>query len=159
LLFKRKNKTLSENHLHDKVAKGIADFFIKAQTKFALVMNKRFSNMPMKKLNALLIVFCLSCSGYSIYLIVNAILSSNKKQASFKVERVNVPKQFDKTGDEILRPANYVDEETHKQLQEFKYYMDSLKTNKSKRYDSIMIARPGLMDSVAVLEEIYNSQK
>ena len=115
--------------------------------------------MPMKKLNALLIVFCLSCSGYSIYLIVNAILGSNKKQASFKVERVNVPKQFDKTGDEILRPANYVDEETHKQLQEFKYYMDSLKTNKSKRYDSIMIARPGLMDSVAVLEEIYNSQK
>ena len=37
--------------------------------------------------------------------------------------------------------------------------MDSLKQNKNKQYDSILGARPGLMDSVQVLEEIYYSQK
>ena len=143
----------------DKVAKGIAGFFIKLQTKFAIVMNKLFSNMPVKKINALLIVFCLSSGGYSIYLLANAIFSSDKKQSSFKVDQVDVPKHFDKTGDEISQPENYVDEETHRQLHEFKQYMDSLKTNKDKLYDSIMIARPGLMDSILVLEQIYNSQK
>src|SRR5258705_3388057 len=142
------NKEQKGNPLQDKVAKGFAVFFIKLQTKFAIVMNKLFSNMPAKKLNAVLIVFCLGCGGYSIYLIANAIFSSDKKQSSFKVDQVDVPKHFDKTGDEIIQTESFVDEETHRQLQEFKQYMDSLKTNKNKRYDSIMNVRPGLMDSI-----------
>jgi hypothetical protein len=37
--------------------------------------------------------------------------------------------------------------------------MDSLKLNRTNEYDSILQARPGLMDSVQVLEQIYLSQK
>ena len=161
-LFKKRKESAKDaikSSMSDKVAGKIAHVGIRVQTKFAISMNKLFSNMPVKKLNVFLIVFCLSCGGYSIYLIANAIFSSDKKQSSFKVDQVNVPKHFDKTGDEINQSENYIDEDTYKQLQEFKRYMDSLQTNKSKLYDSIMIARPGLMDSVLVLEQIYNSQK
>jgi hypothetical protein len=37
--------------------------------------------------------------------------------------------------------------------------MDSLKTKSTKQYDSIMLERPGLLDSIMMLEEIYYSQK
>lgn len=159
-MFDRKrNKEQKENKLQDKVAGKIAGAGIKLQTKFADQMNKMFSGMNTNKLKTLVIIFCLGCGGYSIYLAANAIFSSDKKQSSFQVDQVEVPKHFDKAGDEIVQPENYVDEETYRRIQGFKQYMDSLRINKSKLYDSIMIGRPGLMDSVLMLEEIYNSQK
>ena len=94
----------------------------------------RFFDLPVKR-NAPTLINVLSCSKPAL-----------------------VPKHFDKTGDEVI-PEAYVDEETFYKMQGFKKYMDSLKQNKSKQYDSIMQARPGLMDSVQVLEEIYYSQK
>lgn len=157
--IKAKEQDAARSSVSDKVAGKIAGAGIRVQAKFAESMNKLFSNISMKKLKMLLLVFCLGCGGYSIYLIANAIFSADKKQPSFKVDQVDVPKHFDRTGDEIIPPESYVDEETYRQLQGFKRYMDSLKTNKSKLYDSILIARPGLMDSVLVLEQIYNSQK
>ncbi|MEP7376190.1 MAG: hypothetical protein ABI675_22530 [Chitinophagaceae bacterium] len=155
---RKRNKESKENKLQDKVAVKIAGAWIRLQTKLSESMNKLFSKMSVTKLKVMLVVFCLGCGGYSIYLMVNAITSSNK-QPSFKVDQVDVPKHFDETGDEIIQPESYVDEVTFQQIQGFKEYMDSLKTNKSKLYDSIMVARPGLMDSILVLEEIYNSQK
>ncbi|MEP7375304.1 MAG: hypothetical protein ABI675_18025 [Chitinophagaceae bacterium] len=156
---KEKKDEAAKSSVSDKVAGKIASVGIRIQTKITENMNKLFSNMPVKKLKTILIVFCLGCGGYSIYLVANAIFSSDKKQPSFKVDQVDVPKHFDRAGDEMIQLESYVDEETYLQIEGFKQYMDSLQINKSNRYDSIMIARPGLMDSVIVLEEIYNSQK
>ncbi|WP_276502895.1 hypothetical protein [Terrimonas pollutisoli] len=156
---RKRNKEQKENPLQDKVAGTIAGAGIKMQSKFTDFMNKLFAGMNIKKLKTFLIAFCLSCGGYSIYLIANAIFSSDKKQRSFQIDQVEVPKHFDKAGDEIIPPESYVDKETYRKIQRFKQYMDSLQINKSKLYDSIMIARPGLMDSILMLEEIYNSQK
>lgn len=156
---RKRNKEQTENKQQDKVAGKIAGAWLRIQTKFSEHMNKLFSKMSARKLKTMLIVFCLGCGGYSVYLLVNAIVSSDKRQPYFKIDQVDIPKHFDKTGDEITQPESYVDERTYQQIQGFKQYMDSLKINKSKLYDSIMVARPGLMDSILVLEEIYNSQK
>lgn len=72
---------------------------------------------------------------------------------------MDVPKHFNKTGDEELAPEAYVDEETWLQIKQFRNYMDSLKQKARNEYDSILQARPGLMDSVQMLEQIYLSQK
>lgn len=156
---KKGNKEQTENRLPDKVAVKIAGAWIKVQTKFSKCMNKLFSKMSVRDLKVMLIVFCLSCGGYSLYVVANAFGGSDKKQPSFKVDQVDVPKHFDKTGDEMITPENYVDEGVYLLIQGFKQYMDSLKTTKSKLYDSILIARPGLIDSILILEKIYNSQK
>lgn len=159
-MFSRKtNKEQKENKLQDKVAGKIAGAGIKMQSKFSDFMSNLFAGMNAKKLKTFLVIFCLSGGGYSIYLISNAVFSSNKKQPSFQIDQVDVPKHFDKAGDEVIQSESYVDEETYRQIQGFKQYMDSLRNNKSKLYDSIMVARSGLMDSVMMLEEIYNSQK
>ena len=155
---RKRNKEPKESKLQDKVAGKIADAWVRVQTKLSERVNKLFSKMSVKKLKVMLVVFCLGCGGYSIYLMVNAIVSPDK-QPSFKVDQVDVPKHFDETGDEIIQPESYVDEGTFQKIQGFKEYIDSLRTNKSKLYDSIVIARPGLIDSILVLKEIYNSQK
>lgn len=156
---RKRNKEQKENKLQDKVAGKIAGLGIRLQTKFANGMNALFAGISLKNAKIILLLFCFCAGSFSIYLVANAIFSSDKKQPSFKVDQVNVPKHFDKTGSEIIPDENYVDEETYHQIQGFKQYMDSLKINKSKLYDSIMIARPGLMDSILMLEHIYNSQK
>jgi hypothetical protein len=160
-LFK-KQKSKDGNNANpstsDKAAREIAGLSLKIQRTFAEGMNKIFRRMNTKKLKGFLILFCICAGGYSIYLAVTAITGSEKNQKSFKVDPVDVPKHFDKTGDEIMTDA-YVDEQTFYKIQGFKKYMDSLKQNKNKQYDSILQARPDLMDSVQVLEEIYYSQK
>jgi len=160
LFKKHKNKEGSKANpsISDKVAGKIASAGIRLQKKFSDGMNKIFKNMNNRNLKAFLILFCLCAGGYSIYLAASAITGSEKTQKSIKVDQVDVPKYFDKTGDEVI-PEAYVDEETFNKMQEFKQYIDSLKENGSKQYDSILQARPGLMDSVQVLEEIYYSQK
>ena len=160
-LFKKQKKNDEENgntSMSDKVAGKIAGAGIRIQRFFAERMNKIFKNMNNKKLKALLIVFCISAGGYSIYLITNAVVSPDKIQPSFKIDHVDVPKHFDKTGGEVI-PEATVDEQTFNKIQDFKKYMDSLKQNKSYLYDSIITARPFLMDTVLMLEGIYYSQK
>lgn len=160
-LFKKQKKKDEESGnptMSDKVAGRIAGAGIRVQGYFAKGMNKIFKNMNNKKLKALLIFFCVSASGYSIYLIGNAVATPAKKQPLFKVDQVDVPKHFNKTGDELI-PEATVDEQTFNKIQDFKKYMDSLKQNKSYLYDSIIIARPYLLDTVLMLEEIYYSQK
>lgn len=160
LFRKRKLNAEEESNpsMSDKMAGKIAGAGIKAQTAFANKMNKLFENINHRKLKSGLMVFILLAGGYSLYLVVSAITKPSK-QSSFKVEQIDVPKHFNKTGDEIMPMETLVDENTYGKIQGFKKYMDSLKQNHFEQYDSIQTARPGLIDSVLMLEEVYHSQR
>ena len=161
-LFKKKKKELQSEEkttMSDKVAGKIAGIGIKAQRLFAERMNKLFMKTNYKRLKLILIFFCVSAGGYSIYLIANSVFNAEQKQQSFEIQQMDIPKHFNKTGDETVMPEATVDEQTYLQIQDFRKYMDSLKLNRANEYDSILQARPGLMDSVQVLEQIYLSQK
>ncbi len=162
LLFrKRKKETISgdKTSISDKVAGKIAGVGIKAQRLFADKMNRLFMNTDFKRLKLILVGFCICAGGYSLYLIINSIISPDKKQKAFEVQQVDVPKHFNKSGDESVVAEPMVDEVTCQQIKDFRHYMDSLKQNKKIEYDSILQARPGLMDSVQMLEQIYLSQQ
>ncbi|MBN8878073.1 MAG: hypothetical protein J0I32_11040 [Sphingobacteriales bacterium] len=133
----------------DKAAGKIAGAGIKLQTKFAHVMNKRVSKIPQQKLKTVLVAFCLLSGGFSIYLAANAIFGTENKQPSFEVKKMDVPKHFNKTGSEINEPENSISHEMYREIQEYKKYMDSLKQP----------IRPGLLDSIRILENIYHSQQ
>lgn len=160
MLFRRKKHKSSEEPIKEKAAKGIARFLLKLQTKFADTMNTTTKNISPKSMKLILVTFCFLGGGYSIYLIADAVLKPDAKQPEFKIEQMNVPKYYDKNGDDYLQTEQYVDEETYQRMETFELYMDSLqKTTDGRRiHDSILIARPGLMDSVKKLKEIYHSQ-
>lgn len=157
---KQKEKvTVDKVTVSDKVAGKIAAAGIKLQQLFAEKMNMLFMKTDFKRLKIILIIFCIGAGGYSIYLIANSVISPDRMQNSFEVQKMDVPRHFDKTGDENLIPEAYVDEEIYQQVKQFRNYMDSLKQKRRNEYDSILQARPGLMDSVQMLEQIYLSQK
>ncbi|MGB4774813.1 MAG: hypothetical protein WBP45_06560 [Daejeonella sp.] len=161
-LFKKRKKEVQSDDkttVSDKVAGKIAGVGIKAQQLFAEKMNRTFMKTDFKRLKLILIFFCVSAGGYSIYLIANSVFSPEKQQKTFEIQQMDIPKHFNKTGDETVMPDATVDEQTYLQIQDFRKYMDSLKLNRANEYDSILQARPGLMDSVQVLEQIYLSQK
>ena len=118
---------------------------VKLQTKFAAMMNKLLLTIPAGKLKVIVVFFCLTAGGFSIYLFANAIVS--KAKPSLRIERVNVPKHFDKAGDEITN--SNVDSSLYQQIRDYKRYMDSTR----------QIIRPSLLDSIRLLEEIYLSQQ
>ncbi len=53
-----------------------------------------------------------------------------------------------------------ISEGENEKMQNFRNHMDSLAKTPSgkKMYDAILIDRPGLMDSVILIENIYQSQ-
>lgn len=160
-LFKKKKKPADEGNSEttsDKVASKIAGAGIKAQKLFADKMNKVFEGMTNKRIKIVLTIFCLAAGGYSLYLLGNAVFSPSQKQPSFKIEQASIPKHINKAGDETILQEATVDEETFNKIRDFKKYMDSIKIYKKAEYDSILINRPGLMDSVQMLEQIYLSQ-
>lgn len=159
--FRKKKKEVDESRktISDKVAGKIAGAGIKIQQAFACKMNKMFENMNVARIKIMLIVFCVTAGGYSVYLLANSILKKDSKQEVFKIEQVDVPKHFDKSGEETIMSEAIIDEQTYNQIQEFKKYMDSIRVHERKEYDSIIINRPGLLDSVQMLEQIYQSQK
>lgn len=159
LFKKQKKKDETGNAVSDKVAGKIAKAGIAVQNKFAKGMGKIFVDMNSKRLKLYLIIFCLCCGGYSIYLFTDAIVSPDVKNKAIQIDKASIPKHFNNTGDDVMAPDNSVDEETFSQIQQFKKYLDSLKQNRSYLYDSIITARPFLMDTVLMLEQIYYSQK
>lgn len=138
----------------DKAAAKIARAGIKIQSGFANGMNRLLGNMSAGKLKVLLLMFCVTVGGYSVYLFGDALFSTEAK-STIKIQQVTKPKHADNAGDETLLSDQYVDESTYRQILGFKKYMDSLKVAKHPLYDSVVIGRPGLMDSVQILIEAY----
>ncbi len=159
LFKKQKKKIETANTVSDKIAGKIAKAGIAVQNKFAKGMDKIFAGMKTKRLKLYLIIFCIGCGGYSIYLFTDAIISPDANNKALQIDKASIPKLIDDTGDEMMATDNSVDEETFNQIQQFKRYLDSLKQSKSYLYDSIVTARPFLMDTVLILEQIYYSQK
>lgn len=158
LFKKQNNKVETGNAVSDKVAGKIAKAGIAVQNKFAKGMDKIFAGMKTKRLKLYLIIFS-AAVGYSIYLFTDAIMGPDANNKALQIDKASIPKHIDDTGDEMMATDNSVDEETFNQIQQFKRYLDSLKQSKSYLYDSIVTARPFLMDTVLILEQIYYSQK
>lgn len=133
----------------DKAAGKIAGVAIKLQTKFALLMNNLVSNIPPKKLRVILLVFCLFSGGFSIYLAAHAIFANTPKEPAINVSPIHMPQHYDRTGSEINEPENGVSHQMYQEIQAYKKTMDSLGEP----------IRPGLLDSIVILENIYQSQQ
>ena len=126
--------------VNDKAAKGVANFLIKIQIKFSEFMNKKTSGLSTRRMKIWLTIFCLFWGGLSIYFITHALFGS--KQTTIKIQPLNIPQHINET-------ENHVDKETYLKILAYKKYMDSAHE----------FIRPGLLDSMNVLEQIYLSQQ
>jgi len=100
-----------------------------------------------------------ACAGYSIYLLLTAFTVQHGPAIVFK--SIQAPKHITSTGEEHTKPVMIVSEREFKQIEAFKNYIDSLRKTASGNIiaDSILLLRPGLMDSIEQLELLYHYQK
>lgn len=161
MLFSKKKREVEESKvskIQDKVANGIAGFLLSVQTKFASFMSKRINKQSNRSKQVCLAIFCLMFGGFSIYAFFGAFSDSEKSGKAIKHGQVTAPKYYDRTGSEFKESS--INDKDIIRINRFKKHMDSLRRSiKGKpEYDSILKARPGLMDSINVIEEIYYSQ-
>ncbi len=158
----RKNKTKTilpgSNPLQDKLAIRIANAVIKLQTQFALFLSKITANLSVNSLKLVVLIFCTGWFAVSMYFIATEfvkdtphsyVIISHLKSPPLITSRIKIN----------LNMSIVITDEEHKELQQFQKYMDSLRQCSKKQYDSILSGRPGLMDSLTQLEQIYNHQK
>ncbi len=131
----------------DKAAGKIARLGLRAQEKFASVMNKLFATASSAKLKIIVIVFCAGWGGLSLYFIAAAVFGDDTVQNNYRVDAIKRPLVIAPAEEELNGPM--VDAHTYEQIQAFK---------QSAIYDSTIRARPGLADSILLLEQIYQSQ-
>ena len=155
MLFNKRFREANRHPLKDKVAKGIAGFFLSVQSGFADFMSSKTNRLSIKAKWFWLAVYCVAFSGFSIYVVIGTS-GGNKKV--LEPSPVSFPKYYDQTGIEIKEP--HVSEKVIQRINRFKKYMDRLhQSQEGKRvYDSILKTRPGIMDSIKAIEEIYYSQ-
>jgi len=154
-------QTDSGASLPKRVSTGINQYVSGKEQKVATFLNRKAEGLSTKGKKWFLAIFCLVFGGISFYLVIHTAISKSSRSAAIEPSAISVPQHMNKTGEENLYPGVLVTEEDMKQVRVFKLHMDSLRLSTSGRamYDSILKARPGLMDTVSMLEQLYLLQQ
>ncbi len=155
MLVKKRTRNDNNHLLMERVANRIASVMLSIQLRFAVFMDSKTSSMSTKAKWLWLLVFCLVSGGFSIY----ALLGTFKQhQNSMKPSQLSVPKYYDRMASKTN--GQPVSEKDIEKINAFKKYLDSMRLSSKGKiwYDSILRTRPGLIDSIRAIEEIYYSQ-
>ncbi len=155
---KKKQKAILENTAQDRIAKNVVGKLLRLQERWAAFMYRHTERLSVKWKLIVLFFFCLCYGGLSILFIARSLM--NNRATSFYVTQGKIPQHIGKSGDEKTKVITIVTKEEYVKIQHFRKYMDSLAKSPSgkKLYDVILINRPGLMDSIILIENIYQSQ-
>ncbi len=157
----RKRKTQSsvkENAAQERLANNIVSACIRFQQRWADFMQRHTERLSRNGKLIILSSFCLTAGSLSIYFIASSVTS--RKASSFTMIHLKKTPYAVKSGDENTKALLIVTKAEFEKIQRFRIYMDSLARSPSgkKLRDSILSQRPGLMDSIHLIENIYQSQ-
>lgn len=130
----------------------------KILSRFASYLQQRTATLTAKKFRLILVLFCLSWCSLSLCFILGTFTSKN--ETFITIQRIQVPKYYYRTGEEGLKTKSSIirnDLVLHK----FTDSMNKLKGSPAGRriYDSLLSARPHLMDSIRQLNWLQTNQK
>lgn len=130
----------TENKVSDRVAGSLAGWLIRTQTAFASGLHKKTGNWNQRQKKMFLAVVCIAFISFSI----SAITQSFKVTAKIKrPDRIVMPTRSSEIKEAIIS------EDEFKNVQRFKSTLDSITIKQ----------RPGLVDSIRMVEEMYYSQQ
>lgn len=157
---KKNQNTAAPDSIQNKIIDGIARHCMHLQANSAAWMQRKTQPLSVKVKVILLLLFCSLTSAYSICLISESLLGK-PALSSFKVTAIKKPGYTQLSGDEKLKAPLVINEEEYQKVHQFRLYMDSLANSSSGRrfHDSILQHRPGLRDSIEIIENIYQITK
>lgn len=124
---------------------------LQLQRGFALKMERLTARLSLREQKWAALFFCMAGGVYCTLLIVSG-LTKNTLTRLAPVGAISRPVSIEDT----LSLRSGTDKGREK-VQELRYYMDSLRASEqgSLRYDSIRHFRPGLLDTLDILETYY----
>ena len=157
-IIKKKQKQVIQNNNQERVANRIVIKCIRLQQQWAAFMQHHTDRLPLKAKVFMLFIFCLCAGGCSFLLIARSLMSNHA--VSLRVTRIKTSAHIGEAGDERIKATLIVTKAEYYKIHRFSLYMDSLKRSASgkKHYDGILSGRPGLLDSINLIENIYQSQ-
>lgn len=159
MLFFRKNKINKHSASQQKITEKIINRWMQIKLKWSVYLQAKTTDFSVQSKRISLAVFCILFGGLSIYTIISSFIDNNKINL-LSIHHITMPAYINRSGDEKLNSDNIISKREYEHIQSFKLYMDSLQTSSKGKviYDSIMQARPHLMDSIHLVENMYQSQ-
>lgn len=151
-LFKRKSKKTA---LLAPAWQKLNTAVTQQQRKIADRLQDRTQGWSRRKLIYMLVFFCIVFGGSSGYIIWQGLYGKDKHIIT--IAPIDIPIRIDSDFSARNHKNGASVDAAYLPIRRFLHYMDSLGKSPSGRatYDSILKARPGLMDSIALLNKIY----
>lgn len=155
---KKKQKAGEQQDLQDQFLKSILHTCLRWQSRWAEWMQRKAEKLSGKGKLMVLLIFVLLTGSYSIYLIRKSF--TKNQTPSFSIISIKRPAHIQETGDEVKLTNAVISKSEYERIHRFSQYMDSLIHSFTGKvlYDSMVALRPGLMDSIQIIENIYQSQ-
>ncbi|MFV8324289.1 hypothetical protein [Flavobacterium sp. ZS1P14] len=131
---------------------------LRLQYKCAQWLERKTAHLSRKSWIIILFCFTVFTGGCSIYLIVNSFSGNTTK--SIAVTPITRPTNVVAFEEKSIQLNVAISKTEFEKIVRFRRYMDSLGRSPTgkKLYDSILHYRPGLLDSITIVEQYYHSQ-
>jgi hypothetical protein len=155
ILF-RKNKK-SEVVLQSKRSYCFFQQWEKVKRRIASYLQRQSELLSLASKKIMLLFFLLVCSAGSIILIISATTKS-KYVVYFK--QISKPSSTINNTDILAKGDSVITKKDYERIERYKSYLLQLKNDSisKKEFDSIMLQRPHLLDSITLFEKMYLSQ-
>ena len=147
-----KKKASDHSEARNKVARSVAAGIVKAQQVWASWMNRQSQKCPPKIRGAIMIIFLMSMAAISISMIIRG--GEKGKRVIAKAGIITIPVL---TPSGSNKPIAGTTDAAVKRIKRYRKYLDSLAATQSGKIklDSIIRIRPGLQDSLRMVERLY----
>lgn len=124
--------------------------------KVAAYLNAKAAHWGRRQVLTALCVFCVGIGGCSVWIIWQ---SFHQPARAVEVKMIRAPKHSLLEREEEL-PRQGLSEREASGIARFQHYLDSLKGSVTGRqvYDSLARVRPGLLDSLQLVQSIFSEQ-
>ena len=142
----------------EKVTNGIVSAWLRYHIKWAYLMQRYANRLSRNGKLITLFLFCLIGASLSLCLMFGSVMYQTT--SLFTITHYKSTSVAGKNGDEHTKAYVIITKNEFAKVQRFRSYMDSLARSPSgkKVFDSIVNKRPGLTDSVLLIENMYQSQ-
>ncbi|MCI9843651.1 hypothetical protein [Flavobacterium pectinovorum] len=153
--FKRKSNAItgSKNSIWEKFEQAN----LRLQYKCAQWLERKTAHFSRLNWIVVLFTFIVFTGGCSIYLIVNSF--SNNKSRNITIAPITKPTNHIPLKEKPPQLNAIISKIEFEKITSFRKYMDSLGRSPTgkKTHDSIVLNRPGLLDSLTIIENYYYS--
>lgn len=159
-IFKKnsKNSPAEADRFRENLLQRFDEANLRLQYKCAHWLERKTAHLSRKSWIIILFSFTVFTGGCSIYLIVNSFSANTNK--SITITPITKPTNAVSFKNETIQQNATISKVEFEEIVHFRKYMDSLGRSPTgkKRHDSILHYRPGLLDSITIVEHYYHSQ-